>query len=294
MADDGLSVTLAGQIRIGDLKINRLGYGAMRITGEGIWGEPKDHEGALALLKRAIELGINFIDTADAYGPEVSENLIFEALHPYNGIVVATKGGLTRSGPGQWVADCSPEHLREACEASLKRLHVDQIDLYQLHTVDSKVPFDQSFKTLLELQQEGKIKHIGLSNIEPEQFSQALNLGNFVSVQNNYNVFNREHEDILKLCEQHGMAFIPYFPVGGNRLDGPADEIVASIAQKHQATNHQIALAWLLNHSTNIVPIPGTSSLLHLEENVASVNIKLEADDIERLDGIATNVSSVT
>jgi aryl-alcohol dehydrogenase-like predicted oxidoreductase len=264
----------------------------MRITGDGIWGEPKNHDETIALLKLAIELGVNFIDTADAYGPEVSERLIAEALHPYNnGLVVATKGGLTRTGPGQWVPDCRPEHLIEACEASLRRLNIDQIDLYQLHTVDPKVPFEESFKALLDLQGQGKIKYIGLSNIEPEHFSQAVNLGHFVSVQNNYNVFNREHEDVLRLCEQHGVAFIPYFPMGGNRQDGPENEIVVAIAQKHQATIHQIALAWLLNHPANTLPIPGTGSINHLKENIASVNIKLDSTDIEQLDSIATNVS---
>ncbi len=282
---------LAGQIRLGDLNINRLGYGAMRITGEGIWGEPKNHQEAVDLLKSAVSYGINFIDTADAYGPEVSEKLIAEALYPYDGLVIATKGGLTRSGPGQWTPDCSPEHLIEACDASLRRLKIDQIDLYQLHTVDPKVPFEESFKTLLELQQRGKIKHIGLSNIRPEQFSQAVNLGSFVSVQNNYNVFNREHEDVLRLCEQHSLAFIPYFPVGGNRQGGPADEVVEAIVLKHQATVHQIALAWLLNHSPNIVPIPGTSSINHLQENIASVNIELDEEDVSRLDSISNNVS---
>ena len=282
---------LAGQIRLGDLNINRLGYGAMRITGEGIWGEPKNHQEAVDLLKSAVSYGINFIDTADAYGPEVSEKLIAEALYPYDGLVIATKGGLTRSGPGQWTPDCSPEHLIEACDASLRRLKIDQIDLYQLHTVDPKVPFEESFKTLLELQQRGKIKHIGLSNIRPEQFSQAVNLGSFVSVQNNYNVFNREHEDVLRLCEQHSLAFIPYFPVGGNRQGGPADEVVEAIVLKHQATVHQIALAWLLNHSPNIVPIPGTSSINHLQENIASVNTELDEEDVSRLDSISNNVS---
>jgi aryl-alcohol dehydrogenase-like predicted oxidoreductase len=282
---------LAGQIRLGDLNINRLGYGAMRITGEGIWGEPKNHQEAVDLLKSAVSYGINFIDTADAYGPEVSEKLIAEALYPYDGLVIATKGGLTRSGPGQWTPDCSPEHLIEACDASLRRLKIDQIDLYQLHTVDPKVPFEESFKTLLELQQRGKIKHIGLSNIRPEQFSKAVNLGSFVSVQNNYNVFNREHEDVLRLCEQHSLAFIPYFPVGGNRQGGPVDEVVEAIALKHQATVHQIALAWLIKHSPNIVPIPGTSSINHLQENIASVNIELDEEDVSRLDSISNNVS---
>jgi pyridoxine 4-dehydrogenase len=190
------SALSAGTITVGDFHLNRLGFGAMRITGKGIWGEPADPEQAKQVLRRAVELDINFIDTADAYGPEVSERLIHEALYPYEGIVIATKGGLTRSGPNQWVPDCSPAHLREACEASLARLGVEQIDLYQLHTVDPDVAFEESFQMLLDLQQEGKIHSIGLSNIEPEHFKTALAMGKFVSVQNNYNVLNREHEDV--------------------------------------------------------------------------------------------------
>lgn len=285
-----IDASTAGQIRIGHFYVNRLGFGAMRITGEGIWGEPADREEMKQLLKRAAELGVNFIDTADAYGPEVSEKLIKEALFPYTGIVIATKGGMVRSGPGRWSKDCSPAHLREACEASLKRLNVDTIDLYQLHAVDSKVPFEESFQTMLDLQKEGKIKDIGLSNIEPEHFQMALNMGRFVSVQNNYNVINREHEDILRLCEEHGIAFIPYFPVGGN-IGGPSSETISDIAEKYGVTNHQIALAWLLNHSDAILPIPGTSRIKHLEENVAAGNIKLESADVKTLDNLATNVS---
>ena len=294
MPDTGVSnlnASTAGQIRIGHFYINRIGFGAMRITGNGIWGEPDDRGAMIELLKAAVDLGVNFIDTADAYGPEVSENLIKEALFPYTGIVIATKGGMVRGGPGMWSQDCSPSHLRQACEASLKRLNVDTIDLYQLHTVDSRVPFEESFQTMLDLQKEGKIKDIGLSNIEPENFETALNMGSFVSVQNNYNVFNREHEDVLRLCEEHSIAFIPYFPVGGNIAGGLGNELLSQVAQKYQATNHQIALSWLLNHSDNIVPIPGTSSIEHLKQNIAIGDVKLDNEDIEILDGLSGNIS---
>jgi pyridoxine 4-dehydrogenase len=271
---------------LGGKTIVRLGFGAMRITGDGIWGEPADHEKAIAVLKKSIELGTDFIDTADAYGPEVSENLIHEALYPYDRLVIATKGGLTRSGPGQWIPDCSPQHLMEACDASLKRLDVKQLTLYQLHTVDPNVPFEDSFKAMLELQRLGKIKQIGLSNIEPEHFEKALQLGNFVSVQNNYSLLNREHEDVLKLCEQNGVMFIPYFPIGGN-TGGLSDEVLQSVAEAHGATTRQIGLAWLLQHSSVIVPIPGTSSLEHLVENIAAADIELSADEITKLDALA-------
>ena len=279
----------AGTVKIGDFHVNRMGFGAMRLTGEGIWGEPPDHQAALEVLHRAVDLNINFIDTADAYGPEVSENLIAEALHPYDGIIIATKGGNTRPGPSIWSPDCTPKHLREACEASLKRLNVARIDLYQLHTVDPLVPFKDSFATLLELQSEGKIRHIGLSNIRPEHFQTALDMGGkFVSVQNHYNILNREHEAVLQLCEEHDIAFIPYFPMGGGPSRGGVEhEVLDAIARKHDATSRQIALAWLLAHSPQILPIPGTSSLEHLETNVAAASIKLASEDIERLDRLS-------
>jgi pyridoxine 4-dehydrogenase len=284
--DTNNSALHAGTVMLGDLHINRLGFGAMRITGTGVWGEPEDPETAKQVLKRAIELDVNFIDTADAYGPEVSERLIKEALYPYEGIIVATKGGLTRNGPGQWTPDCRPEHLREACDASLKRLHVERIDLYQLHTVDTDVPFEDSFQTLLDLQQAGKIRSIGLSNIEPEHFEKALRMGSFVSVQNNYNILNREHEDILKLCEQHNVVFIPYFPIGGNQENGLAGEVLSRVASTHSVTPRQVALAWLLAHSPVTLPIPGTSSIQHLEENVAAAAINLTPEDMAQLDSI--------
>jgi pyridoxine 4-dehydrogenase len=284
--DTNNSALHAGTVMLGDLHINRLGFGAMRITGTGVWGEPEDPETAKQVLKRAIELDVNFIDTADAYGPEVSERLIKEALYPYEGIIVATKGGLTRNGPGQWTPDCRPEHLREACDASLKRLHVERIDLYQLHTVDTDVPFEDSFQTLLDLQQAGKIRSIGLSNIEPEHFEKALRMGSFVSVQNNYNILNREHEDSLKLCEQHNVVFIPYFPIGGNQENGLAGEVLSRVASTHSVTPRQVALAWLLAHSPVTLPIPGTSSIQHLEENVAAAAINLTPEDMAQLDSI--------
>lgn len=281
----------AGKVRVGAFSVNRIGFGAMRITGPGIWGYPKDVENSKKLLRRVVEIGVDFIDTADAYGPEVSENLIREAIFPYKDVVIATKGGLTRSGPGVWTPDCSPEHLRKACDESLRRLQLDSIDLYQLHTIDPNVPFEESFATLLDLQREGKIKQIGLSNIEPEDFNAALNMGHFVSVQNNYNLFNREHEDVLRMCEQHGIAFIPYFPVCGNLSKGPEHDLVMALSTKYECTPHQIALAWLLEHSANLLPIPGTSSIDHLEENVSSAHISLDDSDVAALDRIAINVS---
>jgi pyridoxine 4-dehydrogenase len=282
-----LSAVTAGDIMLGDLHINRLGFGAMRITGEGVWGEPHDTDQAMQVLKRTVELNINFIDTADAYGPEVSERLINRSLYPYDGLIIATKGGLTRSGPGKWSPDCSPDHLRDACEASLKRLKVDRIDLYQLHTVDPQVPFEDSYQTLLDLQKEGKIRYIGLSNIEPEHFNIALSMGAFVSVQNNYNLLNREHEDVLELCEEHHVMFIPYFPIGGNSHDGIAHDVLSDIAHRHHATPRQIALRWILSHSPVTVPIPGTSSVAHLEENVGAAALQLSDDDIAELNALA-------
>ncbi|MBC7546914.1 aldo/keto reductase [Candidatus Saccharibacteria bacterium] len=284
--DNKISATSGGSVKVGDFHINRMGFGAMRITGDGIWGEPKDRESAKQVLQRAVELDINLIDTADAYGPEVSENLIREALHPYQGVVIATKGGLTRGGPNEWTPDCSPAHLKEACDASLQRLGVERIDLYQLHTVDSNVPFEDSYQTLLDLQREGKIRHIGLSNIEPEHFKTAMEMGEFVSVQNNYNIFNREHEDILNLCEQNGIAFIPYFPVGGGQSD-MQQSVLQSVADKHGVTTHQVALAWLLAHSPVMLPIPGTSTIAHLEENVAATNIQFDPEDLDALERVA-------
>jgi pyridoxine 4-dehydrogenase len=281
-----ISASRTGTIAIGDLRVNRIGFGAMRITGVGSWGEPADREEALEVLKRAVELDVDFIDTSDAYGSGISERLIREALHPYEGISIATKGGVIFSGPGQWAADGSPKHLKDACEGSLKRLAVERIDLYQYHIVDPNVPFEDSFQALLDLQQAGKIRHIGLSNIEPHHFEAALRMGTFVSVQNNYSVLMREHEEMLKLCQQHGIAFIPYRPIGGSQENGINDAVLSEIAEKYQATPRQIALAWLLAHSPATLPIPGTSSVQHLEENIAASGIELATEDQVRLTGL--------
>ena len=272
-------------IQIGDHTVNRLGFGAMRITGEGIWGPPSDHDNAIALLKKAVELGVNFIDTADAYGPEVSEDLIHEALAPYDGLLVATKGGMTRSGPGQWSADGSPEHIRAACEASLKRLGIEQIELYQFHRPDPAVSFMESVQVFADLREEGKIKHVGLSNVSVKQLEAALEIVPIVSVQNNYSILNREHEDVLRLCEKHGIAFIPYFPMGGN-VGGLSEQILDTIAEKHEVTARQIGLAWLLQHSAVMIPIPGTSSIDHLVANMAAADIVLDSDEIVQLDAL--------
>jgi aryl-alcohol dehydrogenase-like predicted oxidoreductase len=268
-------------VKIGDLMVNRLGFGAMRVTGSGIWGEPADHEGAVAVLKRAAELGVDFFDTADAYGPEVSENLICEALYPYEGLVIATKGGLTRQGPGIWTPDGSPEHLREALEGSLKRLKLKTIDLYQFHRPDPKVPFEDSIKTLVELQKAGKIRHLGLSNVTVDQIKTAQTMTDIVSVQNRYNAgASANSEEVLQYCQSQGIAFIPYFPIGG---DGTNLDMLEGVAKKHHATVRQIALAWLLTHSPVMLPIPGTSSIGHLEENIASTDIKLDKEDMDEL-----------
>jgi pyridoxine 4-dehydrogenase len=272
-------------LNVGEAVVNRLGFGAMRITGEGIWGEPKDHDQAVAVLKRAVELGVSFFDTADAYGPEVSENLIHEALYPYNDLVVATKGGLTRSGPGAWVPDGSPEHLREAVEGSLKRLGVPQIYLYQFHRPDPKVAFEVSLGTFFDFQKEGKVKHVGLSNITSDQLKQAMDIGEIASVQNSYSVLNRDSEALLEICEQNSIVFIPYFPIGGN-TDGLRGQTLDAIAKKYNATVRQIGLAWLLQHSPVLLPIPGTGSVAHLEENMKAADILLESDDIARLDAL--------
>src|SRR4051794_1750116 len=284
MSDGTSPATAAGELTIGgDLPVRRLGFGAMRITGEGIWGEPADADGARALLRRVVDLGINLIDTADSYGPEVSERLIAEALHPYpDGLVIATKGGLQRTGPGQWPRDGRPEHLREACEGSLRRLKVERIDLYQLHAPDPKVPYAESVGALSELQEEGKIRHVGISNVDVDQLDQALETVDVVSVQNRFSVSDRESQPVLDACERHGLAFFPWFPLaaGAAAHEGGALE---RIAAQHGATRPQVALAWLLAHSPVSVPIPGTSSLEHLEENVAAAGLALGEGDMAEL-----------
>ncbi|HKG17126.1 MAG TPA: aldo/keto reductase, partial [Solirubrobacteraceae bacterium] len=252
----------------GDLTVRRLGFGAMRLTGDGVWGEPSDHETALAVLRRAVELGINLIDTADSYGPEVSERLIAEALHPYpDDLVIATKGGLLRPGPGRWDPDCRPEHLREACEGSLRRLRLERIHVYQLHTVDREVPLEESLGALIELRDEGKIAHIGISNVDVDQLERALEMTQVVSVQNRFNLVDRDSEPVLEACERRGIAFIPWFPLATGSLARPGSALDRAAAS-HQAAPAQVALAWLLARSQVMLPIPGTGSVEHLEENV--------------------------
>jgi pyridoxine 4-dehydrogenase len=258
----------AGTFDIADMTVNRLGFGAMRITGKGVWGDPPDREAARVVLRRAVELGVNLIDTADSYGPEVSEELIAEALYPYpDDLVIATKGGLERSGPGQWHRNGHPDHLREACEGSLKRLRLERIDLYQLHAPDPGIPIAESLGELNALQNEGKIRHIGVSNFDVDQLAQARELATVVSVQNRYNVADREHEPVLEACEQDGLGFLPWFPLGAGSIEH----------------DPQIALAWLLRKSPAMLPIPGTSSLEHLEENVAAASIELTDEDLATL-----------
>jgi len=270
----------------GDLKVNRLGYGAMRITGKGIWGPPKDHNEAIRVLKRAVELGVNFIDTADSYGPYVSEELIAEALHPYpTGLVIATKGGLMRTGPDQWPVNAHPDHLKGALEGSLKRLKVDQIDLYQLHRIDPKVPAEQTFEFLKKVQQEGKVKHIGLSEVSVSDIKKAQQYFEVVSVQNMYSVDNRKWEPVLEYCQANNIAFIPWFPLNAGNVE--ASDKINQIAEKRNATVHQVALSWLLHHSDNILLIPGTSSVEHLEENMKAATLELSSGDTYVLDSIS-------
>jgi len=268
-----------------DLTVNRVGYGAMRITGKGIWGPPSDKAEAIRVLKRAIELGVNFIDTADSYGPYVSEELIAEALHPYPaGLVIATKGGLTRTGPDQWPINAHPDHLKEALDGSLKRLKLDQIDLYQLHRIDPNVPAEKSFEFLQKAQQLGKIKHIGLSEVDVNVIKKAGEFFNVVSVQNMYSVDNRKWEPVLDYCKEKNIAFIPWFPLNAANVAG--QQKLKKIADKHEATVYQVALSWLLHHADNILLIPGTSTVSHLEENMQTASVALTRDDIKELENL--------
>jgi pyridoxine 4-dehydrogenase len=285
MASDGMTpAAAAGAITLGgDLTVHRMGFGAMRLTGKGIWGEPEDPSEARAVLRRAIELGVNFIDTADSYGPEVSERLIAETLYPYpEDLVIATKGGQERPGPDLWVPNGRPEHLRAALEGSLRRLRLDQIDLYQLHRPDPKVPFEESVGALADLQREGKIRHIGLSNVTREQLAIAQKIVRIVSVQNRYNLTDRVSEDVLVACEHQGIAFIPWFPLAAGPLT-EASGLLGRIAQRHGATPAQVALAWLLQRSPVMLLIPGTSKVAHLEENVAAAALKLTDEEYAEL-----------
>ncbi len=286
-AEAGATATAAaaGTLTLGgDLLVNRMGFGAMRITGPGIWGEPKDPAEARRVLRRAVELGVNFIDTADAYGPEVSERLIAEALQPYpRGLVIATKGGLVRPGPSEWVPDGRPAHLREACEASLKRLKLSRIDLYQFHRIDPKVPLEDSIGELARLQKEGKIRHVGVSNFDVAELARARRLTPIVSVQNRYNIADRSSADVLALCEHEGLAFIPWAPIArgsSDTLEGnAASKALDAIAHAHGVSVFQAAIAWLLA-TPAMLPIPGTSSVAHLEEDVAAAGIRLSATEL--------------
>lgn len=271
----------------GDLKVNRLGYGAMRITGKGIWGEPKDPETARKVLRRAVELGVNFIDTADSYGPEVSERLIGEALAPYaDGVVIATKAGLTRQGPDKWLPVGRPEYLQQEVEMSLRRLKLERIDLWQLHRIDPKVPVEESLGVIKKMQEQGKIRHVGLSEVKPHEIDQARKVVDIVSVQNLYNISDRTHEDVVDYCTKHGLAFIPWFPVAAGKLAQPGGKLDAA-AKRHGATLSQLSIAWLLHRSPVMLPIPGTSSVEHLEENVAAAGVKLSDAEWKEIESSA-------
>src|SRR5208282_79857 len=291
MNNKEVSPSLAGNISLGGkISVHRLGFGSMRLTGEGIWGPPKDRKGALAVLRRAVELGVNFIDTADSYGPNVSEELIAEALSPYaQDLVIATKGGWNRPGPDQWTHDSSPEHLRKAVEGSLKRLRLNRIDLYQLHTPDPRVSFEASVETLAELQSQGKIRLIGLSNVTREHIERARKIVPIVSVQNRYSFADREWDDVVDHCEQNGIAFIPWFPLGAGRVAG---EVLSRVAQAHRSTPMQVALAWLLQRSPIMLPIPGTTSTQHLEENISASSLRLTREEYEELSAVPELVAT--
>jgi pyridoxine 4-dehydrogenase len=283
LMSEPVSAAAAGQIDVGgDLTVNRMGFGAMRVTGDGIWGDPPDEQQAIATLRRVVELGVNFIDTADSYGPEVSEVLIARALHPYpDDLVIATKGGLLRPGPGRWTPDGRPEHLREACEGSLRRLKLDQISLYQFHRVDPRVPIEESVGALAELKSEGKIRHIGLSNVTEHQLREAQRIVPVVSVQNRYNSGDRTSESMVDLCEQEQLAFLPWAPLQDTAPGGA----ISATAKRLRASERQIALAWLLARSPMILPIPGTGSPEHAESNIAAAGLRLSPEEIAEISG---------
>ena len=281
-----VSAAAGGTVSLGgELTVNRLGFGAMRITGDGVWGPPKDHRAAIAVLRRAIELGVNFIDTADSYGPHVSEALIAQALAPYpKDLVIATKGGWNRPGPNQWTHDASPAHLRKAVEGSLKRLRLDRIDVYQLHTPDPAIPLDASIETLANMQSEGKIRLIALSNVTVEHIERARKIVPIVSVQNRYSFADREWDYVVDYCERNQIAFIPWFPLGAGTVAG---RLLEKVAKARQAKPIQVALAWLLKQSPIMLPIPGTSSIAHLEENVQAASLQLTDEEYGELTGLA-------
>jgi pyridoxine 4-dehydrogenase len=288
MATLATNASASGTFSIGgDITVNRLGFGAMRITGKGIWGEPNNPDEARRVLRRAVELGVNFIDTADSYGPEVSERLIGESLYPYpDGLVIATKGGLTRQGPDKWQPVGRPEYLHQQVEMSLRRLRLERIDLYQLHRIDPKVPVEESLGVLVNLQKAGKIRHIGLSEVAVEEIKRASKTARIVSVQNLFNLSDRRHEDVLDYCDQHRLGFIPWFPVAAGKLANPGGVLDAT-AKRHGITVAQLSLAWLLHRSPVMLPIPGTSSVAHLEENVAAANVKLTDAEWQQIENAA-------
>jgi aryl-alcohol dehydrogenase-like predicted oxidoreductase len=286
MTGKEISAGLGGNVSLGaDLSVHRLGFGAMRLTGDGIWGPPKDRTAALTVLRRAVELGVQFIDTADSYGPHADEELIAEALSPYpKDLVIATKGGWNRPGPNQWTHDASPAHLRGAVEGSLKRLRLDRIDLYQLHAPDPVVPFEASVETLAQLQREGKIRLVGLSNVTREHIERARKIVPIVSVQNRYSFADREWDYVVDYCEQNGIVFIPWFPLGAGKMAG---DVLHRVAHSEKRTPMQVALAWLLQRSRIMLPIPGTSSVEHLEENIRSASLRLSSEEYEELAGVS-------
>ncbi|HEX6505175.1 MAG TPA: aldo/keto reductase [Terriglobales bacterium] len=291
MNQQNISAKTAGTVSLGgEIAVNRLGFGAMRLTGDGIWGAPKDRKGALAVLRRAVELDVNFIDTADSYGPHVNEELIAEALFPYpEGLVIATKGGWNRPGPNQWTHDATPAHLREAVEGSLKRLRRERIDLYQLHIPDPIVSFDASVETLAELKREGKIRLLGLSNVTQEHIERARKIVPIASVQNRYSFADREWDYVVDYCERNRIAFIPWFPLAAGKVGG---EALNEIAQAHHASPMQVAIAWLLQRSPIMLPIPGTSSVAHLEQNIAAASLRLTQEEFDKLSGVAELVAT--